>query len=100
MKTKVKFSNHIRAVSTDKRPLISEIESIAASMKNLSGPEKRKLVAAFADAGLLSGSAVNAASVDARGYYDIAAVDSAIKTFPTMTRIELKNALMRKGLLK
>jgi hypothetical protein len=40
MKTKVKFSNHIRAVSTDKRPLISEIESIAASMKNLSGPEK------------------------------------------------------------
>jgi hypothetical protein len=48
----------------------------------------------------LSGSAVNAASVDARGYYDIAAVDSAIKTFPTMTRIELKNALMRKGLLK
>jgi hypothetical protein len=98
--TKIKFSNHIRAVSDDRRPLMSEIESIVASMKNLSGPDKRKLVAAFADAGLLSGSVVNAAAVDDRGYYDIAAVDSAIKTFPTMTRIELKNALVRKGRLK
>jgi hypothetical protein len=58
------------------------------------------LVAAFADAGLLSGSAVNAAAVDDRGYYDIAAVDAALKTFPTMTRIELKNALMCEGRLK
>jgi hypothetical protein len=98
--TKIKFSNHIRAVSDDRRPLMSEIESIVASMKNLSGPDKRKLVAAFADAGLLSGSVVNAAAVDDRGYYDIAAVDSAIKTFPTMTRIELKNSLVRKGRLK
>jgi hypothetical protein len=97
---KVKFSNHIRAVSDDKRPLTSEIEFIVASMKNLSGPAKRKLVAAFADAGLLSGGAVNAAAIDDRGYYDLAAVDSAIKTLPTMTRIELKNALMRKGRLK
>jgi hypothetical protein len=44
MMTKVKFSNHIRAVSDDKRPLTSEIESIVASMKNLSGPDKRKIV--------------------------------------------------------
>ena len=91
---------HVRAVSNDKRPLMSEIEAIVASMKNLAGPEKRKLVAAFADAGLSSGGAVNAAAVDDRGYYDLAAVNSAIKTFPTMTRIELKNALMRKGRLK
>jgi hypothetical protein len=98
--TKIKFSNRIRAVSADKRPLMSEMESIVASMKNLSGPAKRNLVAAFADAGLLSGSAVNAAAVDDRGYYDIAAVDAALKTFPTMTRIELKNALMREGRLK
>ena len=67
MLTKIKLSNHIRAVSTDRRPLMSEIESIVASMKNLSGPAKRKLVAAFADAGLLSGSTVTAA-VDDRGY--------------------------------
>ena len=79
---------------------MSEIECIVASMKNLSGPAKRKLVAAFADAGLLSGSAVNAAAVDDRGYYDLTAVDAALKTIPTMTRIELKNALMRKELLK
>jgi hypothetical protein len=69
-------------------------------MKNLSGPAKRKLVAAFADAGLLSGSTVNASSIDDRGYYDLAAVDAALKTFPTMSRIELKNALMRNGRLK
>jgi hypothetical protein len=100
MMTKVKFSTHIRAVSDDRRPLMSEIESIVASMKNLAGPEKRKLVAAFADAGLVSGSAVNAAAVDDRGYYDLTAVDAAVKTFPTMTRIELKNALMRQGRLK
>jgi hypothetical protein len=98
--TKIKFSNHIRAVSADRRPVMPEIESIVASMKNLSGPDKRKIVAAFANAGLVSGGAVNAAAVDDLGYYDIAAVDSAIKTFPTMTRIELKNALMRKGWLK
>ena len=100
MKTKVKFPNHIRAVSTDKRPLISEIESVAASMNNLSGPAKRKIVAAFADAGVLSGSAVNAAAVDDRGYYDLTAIDAALKTFPPMIRIELKNALMREGRLK
>jgi hypothetical protein len=109
VKRKVRFSNHIRAVKTgdtpcnvgdvDKRPLMSEIESIVASMKNLSGPAKRKLVAAFSDAGLVSGGAV-AAAVDDRGYYDLAAVDAALKTFPTMTRIELKNALMREGRLK
>ena len=98
--TKAKFSNHIRAVSDDRRPLMSEMESIVASMKNLSGPAKRNLVAAFADAGLLSGSTVNAAAIDDRGYYDLTAVDAALKTFPTMTRIELKNALMRKGRLK
>jgi hypothetical protein len=69
-------------------------------MKNLSGPPKRKIVAAFADAGLLSSSAVNAAAVDDRGYYGLTAVDAALKTFPMMTRIELKNALMRKGRLK
>ena len=91
---------HIRAVSDDKRPLMSEIEAIVASMKNLSGPAKQKLVAAFADAGLLSGGAVNAAAVDDRGYYDLTAVDAVLKTFSTMTRIELKNALMRKGRLK
>jgi hypothetical protein len=79
---------------------MSEIESIVASMKNLSGPDKRKIVVAFANAGLVSGSAVNAAAVDDRGYYDIAAVDAALKTFSTMTRIELKNALMRQGRLK
>jgi hypothetical protein len=98
--TKIKFSNHIRTVSGDKRPVMSEIESIVASMKNLSGPAKRKLVAAFADASLLSGSAVNAAAVDDRGYYDLTAIDAALKTFPPMTRIELKNALMRNGRLK
>jgi hypothetical protein len=98
--TKIKFSNHIRAVSDDRRPLMSEIESIVASMKNLSGPAKRKIVAAFTNAGLVSGSTVNAAAVDDRGYYDLAAVDAAIKTFPTMTRIELKNALMHQGRLK
>jgi hypothetical protein len=98
--TKIKFSNRIRAVSADKRPLMSEMESIVASMKNWSGPAKRKLVAAFADAGLLSGGAVNASAIDDRGYYDLAAVDSTIKTLPTMTRIELKNVLMRKGRLK
>jgi hypothetical protein len=100
MMTKVKFSNHIRAVSDDKRPLTSEIESIVASMKNLSGPDKRKIVVALANAGLVSGSAVNAAAVDDRGYYELTAVDAALKTFSTMTRIELKNALMRNGRLK
>jgi hypothetical protein len=79
---------------------MSKIESVVASMKNLSGPDKRKIVGAFADVGLLSGSTVNAAAVDDRGYYDLTAVDAALKTFPTMTRIELKNALMRKGRLK
>jgi hypothetical protein len=98
--TKIKFSNHIRAVSADRRPVMSEIESIVASMKNLSGPDKRKIVAAFANAGLVSGSTVNAAAVDDRGYYDLTAVDAALKTFSTMTRIELKNALMRQGRLK
>jgi hypothetical protein len=98
--TKLRFSNHIRAVSDDRRPLMSEIESVVASMKNLSGPDKRKIVVAFADAGLLSGGAVNASAIDDRGYYDLAAVDAALKTFPTMTRIELKNALMRNGWLR
>jgi hypothetical protein len=78
---------------------MSEIESIVASMKNLSGPDKRKIVVAFANAGLVSG-AVNAAAVDDQGYYDLTAVDAALRTFPPMTRIELKNALMRKGWLK
>jgi hypothetical protein len=100
MMTKVKFSNHIRAVSDDRRPLMSEIESIVASMKNLSGPDKRKLVAAFAAAALLNSSTVNAAAVDAHGYYDLTAIDAALKTFLPMTRIELKNALMRNGRLK
>lgn len=98
--TKVKFSNHIRAVSDDKRPLVSEIESIAASMNHLSGPDKRKIVAAFADAGLLSGSVVNAAAVDDRGRYDANAISSALKAFPIETRIALKNILVHKGLLK
>jgi hypothetical protein len=79
---------------------MSEIEAIVASMKNLAGPEKRKLVATFANTGLVKGGATNAAAVDDRGYYHIAAVDAALKTFSTMTRIELKNALMRKGRLK
>ena len=79
---------------------MSEIESIVASMKNLSGPDKRKIVVAFANAGLVRGSAVNAAAVDDCGYYDLATVDAALKIFPTMTRIELKNALMREGRLK
>jgi hypothetical protein len=110
VKRKVKFSNHIRAVKTgvttcyvgevDRRPVVSEIEGIVASMKNLSGPDKRKIVAAFANAGLVSGNPVNAAAVDDRGHYDIAAVDAALKSFPTMIRIELKNALMRKGWLR
>jgi hypothetical protein len=100
MKTKVKFSNHIRAGIDDRRPLMSEIESIVASMKNLSGPAKQKLVAAFADAGLLSGSAINAAAIDGLDHYNLAAVDAVLKAFPTTTRIELKNALMRNGLLK
>jgi hypothetical protein len=98
--TKIKFSNHIRAVSADRRPVMPEIESIVASMKNLSGPDKRKIVAAFANAGLVSGGAVNAAAVDDCGYYDLATVDAALKTSQTMTRIDLKNALMRKGRLK
>jgi hypothetical protein len=109
VKTKVKFSSCIRAVKTggtcnvgdvDRRPVTSEIESIVASMKNLSGPAKRKIVGAFADAGLLSGSAMNASAIDHHGCYDLTAVDAALKTFPPMTRIELKNALMRKGRLK
>ena len=79
---------------------MSEIESIVASMKNLSGPDKRNIVAAFADAGLVSGSAVNAAAVDGQGYYDVTAIDSALNPFPVITRIEQKNALMRKGRLK
>jgi hypothetical protein len=91
---------HIRAVSDDKRPLMSEIEVIVASMKNLSGPVKRKLVAAFADAGLWNGNVVNAAALKTRGYYDLAAVDAALKSFPIMTRIEFKNALMRSGWLR
>ena len=100
MTTKTRAFAYLKAVSDDKRPLTSEMESIVASMKNLSGPAKQKLVAAFADAGLLTGGAVNGAAIDDRGYYDLAAVDAALKTFPTMTRIELKNALMRKGRLK
>jgi hypothetical protein len=44
-------------------------------MNNLSGPDRRKIVAAFANAGLLSGSAVNATAVDDRGHYDLTAID-------------------------
>jgi hypothetical protein len=111
VKRKVKFSSHIRAVKTgattcnvgdvDKRPLMSEIESIVASMKNLSGPAKREIVAAFADAGLVSGSTVNAvAAVDDGGHYKLTAIDAALKSFSIMTRLELKNTLMREGRLK
>jgi hypothetical protein len=69
-------------------------------MKNLAGPEKRKLVGAFADAGLLGGGVTNASAIDDRGYYDLAAVDTALKTFPTMIRIDLKMHWCVKGWLR
>ena len=53
MTTKTRAFAYLKAVSDDKRPLTSEMESIVASMKNLSGPAKQKLVAAFADVGPL-----------------------------------------------
>jgi molybdate transport system substrate-binding protein len=76
-----------------------------ASMKNLSGPDKRKIVAAFANAGLVSGSTVNAAAVDDRGYYRRAllAARSIVYTDPAVggaSGIHFEKILDRLGIAK
>jgi len=59
--------------------------------------QRRSIADAFADAGLLQESKMEASAVlsDA-GFYLLKAVDAALAKFPVIPRIQVKNALARR----
>jgi hypothetical protein len=57
---------------------------------------RRSIADAFADAGLLCESKLQASAVcDSAGFYLLRAVDAALAKFPVVTRIQVKSALAR-----
>ena len=85
---------YMRAVVDDRRPTRLALDGVLART-TLSRLVRQAVGDTFADAGLVSGSTLQAAgALDSQGRYSNRAVDAALAQFPPLARMEIKNALV------
>jgi len=88
--------SYIKA-QADTKPLREAFSSLLAGT-TLSRLVRQQLVEKFGDAGLFNPQTLRAAkALDDSGRFKVAIIDAALKSFPTIVRLEVKNALWAAG---
>jgi len=87
---------YLRA-NADTKPLREAFSSLLAGT-TLSRLVRQQLVEKFGDAGLFNPQTLRAAkALDDSGRFKVAVIDAALKSFPMIVKMEVKNALYAAG---